>query len=70
MNSLSSHPLTLSTGAPQGCILSPWLLSLYTNYFTSHHSSATIQTTVRTELINYTPFHLYADDTQLYVSPT
>ena len=34
-----SQPLTLSTGAPQGCVLSPFLYCLYTNDCTSHHKS-------------------------------
>ena len=42
MSDLSSRPLTLSTGAPQGCVLSPWLFSLYTNTLTSTHSSVSI----------------------------
>lgn len=39
INNNTSSPLFLSTGAPQGCILSPWLFSLYTNQLTSLHSS-------------------------------
>ena len=38
----TSSPLFLSTGTPQGCVLSPWLFSLYTNKLTSHHSSVNL----------------------------
>ena len=34
-----SAPLTTNTGAPQGCVLSPYLFSLYTNDCTSSHPS-------------------------------
>ncbi|KAF7652062.1 hypothetical protein LDENG_00101850 [Lucifuga dentata] len=34
-----SRSLAISTGAPQGCVMSPLLFSLYTNHFTSQHSS-------------------------------
>ena len=52
-----SHPAMLQYGVPQGSILGPILLSLYTNPISSiihSHSS-----------INY---HFYADDTQLYIT--
>lgn len=37
-----SSPLTLNIGAPQGCVLSPQLFSLYTNNLTSQCSSVKI----------------------------
>lgn len=51
MNNNTSSPLFLSTGAPQGCVLSPWLFSLYTNQLTSHHGSVSL--------------YKYADDTTI-----
>ena len=37
-----SEPLTLSTGAPQGCVLSPRLFTLFTNVCRSSSSSTLI----------------------------
>ncbi len=37
-----SSCLSLSTGSPQGCVLSPLLYTLYTHYCTPTHSSNTI----------------------------
>ena len=57
VGSTLSHPVALQYGDPQGSVLGPILLSLYTNPISSiiqSHSS-----------INY---HFYADDTQLYIS--
>ncbi|XP_053715146.1 uncharacterized protein LOC128755512 [Synchiropus splendidus] len=34
-----SDTRTLNMGSPQGCVLSPWLFSLYTNCCTSSHES-------------------------------
>ena len=39
---LTSQPLELSTGSPQGCVLSPFLYTLYTHDCTPIHPSNTI----------------------------
>jgi len=44
MGSLTSSVLTLSTGHPQGCILSPLLYTLYTHDCVATRSSNTILT--------------------------
>ena len=57
VGSTLSHPAALHYGLPQGSVLGPILISLYTNPISSiihSHSS-----------INY---HFYADDTQLYIT--
>ena len=42
MGSITSSSLTLNIGAPQGCVLSPLLYSLYTHDCTARHSSNVI----------------------------
>ncbi len=42
MGNNTSSPLVLNTGAPQGCVLSPLLHSLYTHDCTATHSSNVI----------------------------
>ena len=42
LNNVTSEWMEINTGAPQGCVLSPFLYTVYTNNYRSHHESTSV----------------------------